>query len=52
MLSLISNDHGPDLSNLVADQLIYSSIRTDRDEQRLSIPTRIWSKKSKTGKCN
>ena len=41
MLSLISNDHGPDLSNLVADQLIYSSIRTDRDEQRLSIPTRI-----------
>ena len=41
MLSLISNDHGPDLSNLVADQLIYSSIRTERDEQRLSIPTRI-----------
>ena len=41
MLSLISNDHGPELSNLVADQMIYSSIRTDRDEQRLSIPTRI-----------
>jgi hypothetical protein len=25
----------------VADQLIYSSIRTDQDTQRLSIPTRI-----------
>jgi len=41
MLSLISNSHGPELSNLVADQMIYSSIRTDRDDQRLSIPTRI-----------
>ena len=41
MLSLISNGHGPELSNLVADQMIYSSIRTDRDDQRLSIPTRI-----------
>jgi len=41
ILCLISNDHGPELSNLVADQMIYSSIRTDRDDQRLSIPTRI-----------
>ena len=41
MLKLIANDHGEDLASLVADQLIYSSIRTDQDTQRLSIPTRI-----------
>lgn len=41
MLKLIANDHGEDLANSVADQLIYSSIRTDQDTQRLSIPTRI-----------
>ncbi len=40
-LTLIANEHGKDLANAVADQLIYSSIRTDRDTQRLSIPTRI-----------
>jgi transcriptional regulator GlxA family with amidase domain len=41
MLHLIARDHGEDLAALVADQLIYSSIRTDQDTQRLSIPTRI-----------
>ncbi|GHC43791.1 GlxA family transcriptional regulator [Neogemmobacter tilapiae] len=41
MLKLIAADHGEDLANTVADQLIYSSIRTDQDSQRLSIPTRI-----------
>ena len=41
MLKLIANDHGEALANAVADQLIYSSIRTDQDTQRLSIPTRI-----------
>jgi len=41
MLKLIAQDHGEDLANTVADQLIYSSIRTDQDTQRLSIPTRI-----------
>ena len=41
MLKLISDDHGEELGNAVADQLIYSSIRTDQDTQRLSIPTRI-----------
>jgi AraC family transcriptional regulator, glycine betaine-responsive activator len=41
MLKLIATDHGDDLANTVADQLIYSSIRTDQDTQRLSIPTRI-----------
>ncbi len=41
MLKLIADDHGEDLANAVADQFIYSSIRTDQDTQRLSIPTRI-----------
>jgi len=41
MLKLIADDHGEELANLVADQLIYTSIRTDQDTQRLSIPTRI-----------
>ncbi|WP_457645383.1 GlxA family transcriptional regulator [Profundibacter sp.] len=40
-LTLIANEHGEELANAVADQLIYSAIRTDRDTQRLSIPTRI-----------
>jgi transcriptional regulator GlxA family with amidase domain len=41
MLKLIADDHGEQLANAVADQLIYSSIRTDQDTQRLSVPTRI-----------
>ncbi len=41
MLRLIARDHGEPLANTIADQLIYTSIRTDRDSQRLSIPTRI-----------
>jgi transcriptional regulator GlxA family with amidase domain len=41
MLTLVADDHGKDLANAVADQLIYTTIRTDRDIQRLSIPTRI-----------
>ncbi|PPB81516.1 AraC family transcriptional regulator with amidase-like domain [Albidovulum inexpectatum] len=41
MLKIIARDHGEDVANTVADQLIYSSIRTDQDTQRLSIPTRI-----------
>lgn len=41
MLKIIAADHGEDVANTVADQLIYSSIRTDQDIQRLSIPTRI-----------
>ncbi|WP_288943257.1 GlxA family transcriptional regulator [uncultured Roseovarius sp.] len=40
-LKLIADDHGEKLANSVADQLIYSSIRTDQDTQRLSVPTRI-----------
>ena len=41
MLKIIADDHDEDLANAVADQLIYSSIRTDQDTQRLSVPTRI-----------
>ncbi|MDT8855628.1 GlxA family transcriptional regulator [Paracoccaceae bacterium Fryx2] len=41
MLKIIATDHGDELANTVADQLIYSAIRTDQDTQRLSIPTRI-----------
>jgi transcriptional regulator GlxA family with amidase domain len=41
MIKLIADHHGEDLANAVADILIYSSIRTDQDTQRLSIPTRI-----------
>ncbi len=41
MLKFIADDHGEELANSVADQLVYSSIRTDQDSQRLSVPTRI-----------
>ena len=41
MLKFIADDHGEELAGAVADQLIYTSIRTDQDTQRLSIPTRI-----------
>ena len=41
MLKFIADDLGEDLANAVADQQIYSSIRTDQDTQRLSVPTRI-----------
>ncbi|QPH53363.1 GlxA family transcriptional regulator [Pontivivens ytuae] len=41
MLKLIADTHGQELANKVADQMIYTTIRTDREEQRLSIPTRI-----------
>ena len=40
-LQIIANDHGEELASAVADQQIYSSIRTDQDTQRLSVPTRI-----------
>ncbi|MDJ1008102.1 MAG: GlxA family transcriptional regulator [Paracoccaceae bacterium] len=41
MLKVISDDHGEELASEVADQLIYTTIRTDQDTQRLSVPTRI-----------
>ncbi len=50
MLKLISARFGTELSNHVADEMIYTSIRTDRDEQRLSIPTRIGVRHPKLSK--
>lgn len=50
MLKLIADDHGEALANEVADTLIYSSIRTDQDTQRLSIPTRIGVRHPKLSK--
>jgi transcriptional regulator GlxA family with amidase domain len=41
MLKVIADEHGEELAGAVADQLIYTSIRTDQDTQRLSVPTRI-----------
>lgn len=41
MLKLIARRHGAELANMVADQMIHTQIRSDKDEQRLSIPTRI-----------
>ncbi len=41
MLKIIAADHDEDMANTVADLMIYSTIRTDQDTQRLSIPTRI-----------
>ena len=41
MLKLLAEKHGPDLASAIADQMIHTAIRSDRDEQRMSIPTRI-----------
>lgn len=41
MLHLIARTHGDELAANVADQLLHTSIRTNQDSQRLSIPTRI-----------
>ena len=50
MLKMVADDHGEELANAVADILIYSSIRTDQDTQRLSIPTRIGVRHPKLSK--
>ena len=50
MLKLIADGAGEDLASAVADQLIYSSIRTDQDTQRLSVPTRIGVRHPKLGR--
>ncbi|MEZ5723327.1 MAG: GlxA family transcriptional regulator [Paracoccaceae bacterium] len=41
MLALIAREFGTDIASAVADQQIYTTIRTERDSQRLSVPTRI-----------
>lgn len=50
LLKIIADDHGEELANAVADQMIYSSIRTDQDTQRLSVPTRIGVRHPKLSK--
>lgn len=41
MLHLIARRHGPEIATAIADQMIHTGLRSDRDEQRLSIQTRI-----------
>ena len=41
MLHLITEDFGPDLGALVADAMIHAPVRSNSDEQRLSVPARI-----------
>ncbi|MEO0680346.1 MAG: GlxA family transcriptional regulator [Pseudomonadota bacterium] len=41
MLSMIAETHGPELAGMVADQMVYSNLRGDGDQQRLSVPARI-----------
>lgn len=41
MLRLMSDDYGPKFASDVADQLIYNTVRTDVDDQRLSVPARL-----------
>lgn len=41
MLRQIARDHGNDLANRVADQMIHTAIRSEEDHQRLSAPSRI-----------
>ncbi len=50
MLKLIGDDHGPEITNWCADQMIYNSMRTEHDEPRLSIPTRIGVRHPKLSK--
>ncbi|QFQ86737.1 helix-turn-helix domain-containing protein [Paracoccus kondratievae] len=41
ILRQIARDHGPELAGRVADQMIHTAIRSEEDQQRLSIPPRL-----------
>lgn len=41
MLHLIAEDQNENLVTQIADMMLHTSIRSDQDDQRLSIPTRI-----------
>ena len=41
MLHIIANEHGPELGSLITDTLVHTPLRSDTDEQRLSVPARI-----------
>ena len=50
LLKIIATDHGQDLTHWVADQMNYNSMRTEQDEPRLSIPSRIGVRHPKLSK--
>ena len=41
MLHVVAETHGPEIAGMVADQMVYSTLRGDQDQQRLSVPARI-----------
>jgi len=41
MLHMIADEHGADLGSLVADTMVHTPLRSETDEQRLSVPARI-----------
>ena len=41
MLHVIERDHGPDLATAIADQMVYSGVRSDTVEQRVSLQARL-----------
>ena len=41
MLHMITEEHGADLGALIADTIVHTPLRSDTDEQRLSVPARI-----------
>lgn len=41
MLQAITEEHGRDLASLVVDQLVLTPVRSEDDEQRLSVPARV-----------
>ena len=41
MLHVIEQDHGTDLAAAIADQMVYSSVRSDTAEQRVSLQARL-----------
>ena len=41
MLHIITEEHGHELGSLIADTLVHTPLRSDTDEQRLSVPARI-----------
>jgi len=41
MLHIIVDEHGADLGSLIADTMVHTPLRSETDEQRLSVPARI-----------
>ena len=47
MLTLIANQHGPELASTVAEQVLHSPIRHHSEHQRMSLPARIGARHPK-----